>query len=522
MSMSIQTNVASMVAQDNLQTNTNFQTNTIEQLTSGYRINKAGDDAAGLTVANQYRSNIAELTQGVLNANNGVSTLQIMDGGMSNISTMLDRLNTLATESGSSTFTGDRNTLNTEYQNLTQEITRQASNIQLQQGGTNNTVLSVLIGGATQAAGSNAAVSVDLSGQAVDAASLGLANTSVAGGGNQANVVTTERNLSGSATIINNNPAAALTAPLLSAVGGVSQSQTFTVNYTNANGTAATPLVVTVQGTPTGISTTNALSQLNNQLAGVGISASLNGTTGALQFSGNGAFSIASNGTANSLTNGAANFDNKSLYTATSSVAGASAAPTAALVSPVGEQFSLVGANNQTVQVTMGADVTLGAAVSDINTQAQALGITASINSAGDIQLSSNNAFTMVQTNVGTGAPIFTNTSANLGAITVAAPSAGTSSTGSSLAALTAIQNAVQLLGTVQGKVGAGENTLQYAIDLANSQITNFSSAESNIRDANVATEAANLTKAQVLQQSSIAAMAQANSAPQALLKLLQ
>jgi flagellin len=76
-------------------------------------------------------------------------------------------------------------------------------------------------------------------------------------------------------------------------------------------------------------------------------------------------------------------------------------------------------------------------------------------------------------------------------------------------------------LGKVQAAVGAGENKLQYAIDLANSQITNVSSAESNIRDADVATEAANLTKSQVLEQASVAAMAQANSAPQAVLKLL-
>ena len=61
-----------------------------------------------------------------------------------------------------------------------------------------------------------------------------------------------------------------------------------------------------------------------------------------------------------------------------------------------------------------------------------------------------------------------------------------------------------------------------YAINLAKSQISNFSSAESQIRDADVASEAANLTKAQVLQQSSIAAMAQANSAPQAVLALLR
>ena len=74
----------------------------------------------------------------------------------------------------------------------------------------------------------------------------------------------------------------------------------------------------------------------------------------------------------------------------------------------------------------------------------------------------------------------------------------------------------------VQGKVGAGENLLTDAVNLAQSQITNFSAAESRIRDADIATEAANLTKSQVLQQSSIAALAQANSAPQQLLTLLK
>src|ERR1019366_7351155 len=99
MSISFQTNYASLLAQNNLNMITQFQQNTIQQLTSGYRINSSSDDAAGLAVANQYKASIAELTQGVLNANAGGSALQIIDGGISNISTMLDRLQTLATES---------------------------------------------------------------------------------------------------------------------------------------------------------------------------------------------------------------------------------------------------------------------------------------------------------------------------------------------------------------------------------------------------------------------------------------
>jgi flagellin len=89
-------------------------------------------------------------------------------------------------------------------------------------------------------------------------------------------------------------------------------------------------------------------------------------------------------------------------------------------------------------------------------------------------------------------------------------------------AAVTAVSTAVANLGTAQAAVGIGENLLNYAVSLAQSQITNLSSAESNIRDANVAQQAANLTQAQVLQQASIAAMAQANAAPQAVLALLK
>jgi flagellin len=167
--LSIQTNIASLTAQQNLNTNNTFMNQTITQLTSGYRINSSSDDAAGLVVANQYRSNVAELTQGVRNANDGVSQLQIIDGGLNNISTILDRLKTLATESSSDTFTGSRATLNAEYQDMIGEINRQADNIGL--GATNNSwakSLNVYIGGNT------AGVTVDLSAGKVDATTMGL------------------------------------------------------------------------------------------------------------------------------------------------------------------------------------------------------------------------------------------------------------------------------------------------------------------------------------------------------------
>ena len=279
MSYSFQTNVTSLLVQQNLRVNSDFQSRTITRLTSGYRINSSADDAAGLAVANKFRSDVTELQQGVRNANDGVSILQIVDGGLNNISNILDRLKTLATESASDTFSGDRATLDTEFQGLLSEIDRQAANIGLASGGGTggrfNVLLDVYIGGGdTQ---TDAKVSIDLS-----------------GAGNQVD------------------------------------------------------------------------------------------TTG-----------LTVNGKA-------------------------------------------------------------------VDTKANAL------------------------------------------------------------LALTAITAAIGNLGLVQGSVGTGENTLNYAVQLAQSQIASFSAAQSSIRDADVATEAANLTKAQILEQSSVAALAQANAAPQALLKLLQ
>src|SRR3954453_19344825 len=187
MPFSIQTNVNSLIAQENLRVNSNFQSQTIQRLTSGYRINSSGDDAAGLAIANKFRSDTAELMQGVRNANDGISTLQIIDGGMNNVSKMLDRLRTLAAQSASSTFTGDRKGLNSEFQSLISEIDRQAQSIGLDTNGQFAKSLSVFVGGGkTSGTGGistdNGQISIDLTKSSVDTRSLGLKGLQVVAG----------------------------------------------------------------------------------------------------------------------------------------------------------------------------------------------------------------------------------------------------------------------------------------------------------------------------------------------------
>jgi flagellin len=127
MAFSILNNVASANAQANLNTTSIGLNKALNRLSSGLRINSSGDDAAGLAVANAYRSNVAVLNQGLRNAGDGLSTLQIKDGALNNISNLLDRLATLATQSASTSASVDRTVLDAEFQDVLSEIDREAT-----------------------------------------------------------------------------------------------------------------------------------------------------------------------------------------------------------------------------------------------------------------------------------------------------------------------------------------------------------------------------------------------------------
>jgi flagellin len=172
MGTSISTNVNSLNAQESFRQNGDFQAGVIQRLTSGYRISRAGDDPAGLAIANRFRADSAQLTQGVRNLNDGISRLQIVDGGIDNISKILDRLKVLATQSASDSFVGDRNTLNSEFQTLLAEVDRQAASIGLNSGGQFAQVLPVYVGGGGGSSG--VTVNIDFSASAVDTRGLGL------------------------------------------------------------------------------------------------------------------------------------------------------------------------------------------------------------------------------------------------------------------------------------------------------------------------------------------------------------
>jgi flagellin len=123
MSLGILTNVAATYAQNNLnQTQGSLQT-VLQQLSSGSRINSGADDAAGLSIADGLHANEAALTQSAQNAQNGVGLLQTADGALSQVTNLLNRATTLATEASNGGLTAAQSTAaNTEFQSILTEI----------------------------------------------------------------------------------------------------------------------------------------------------------------------------------------------------------------------------------------------------------------------------------------------------------------------------------------------------------------------------------------------------------------
>src|SRR6185437_773853 len=131
MSLRIATNTQSLAAQRYLTKNHESQNASLEKLSSGSRINKAGDDAAGLAISEKMKANIRSLKQASRNANDGVSLVQVAEGSMNEISNILIRLRELSIQAASDTV-GDpeRGFINKEVQQLKAEINRISNSTQ--------------------------------------------------------------------------------------------------------------------------------------------------------------------------------------------------------------------------------------------------------------------------------------------------------------------------------------------------------------------------------------------------------
>ncbi len=128
MGLRINTNIQALVAQRNLEINHRSQEQSMERLSSGSRINRAGDDAAGLAISDRMRANVRSLAQAGRNANDGISMVQVAEGGTNEVSNILVRMRELSIQAASDTI-GDkeRGFINKEVSQLRSEIDRISS-----------------------------------------------------------------------------------------------------------------------------------------------------------------------------------------------------------------------------------------------------------------------------------------------------------------------------------------------------------------------------------------------------------
>jgi flagellin len=127
----INTNVKSLVAQNAATVNNRAMSKTMEQLSTGKRINSAADDAAGLAISNKMTAQVRGLNQAVRNANDGISMIQTAEGATKEVTNMLQRMRELSVQSANATnSTDDRTSIQLEVAELQSEITRIAKNTQ--------------------------------------------------------------------------------------------------------------------------------------------------------------------------------------------------------------------------------------------------------------------------------------------------------------------------------------------------------------------------------------------------------
>lgn len=174
--MVVQHNLTAMNTNRQLGITTSAQSKSTEKLSSGYRINRAGDDAAGLTISEKMRSQIKGLDKASDNAQNGVSLIQTAEGALNEAHSILQRMNEIATQAANDTNTSaDRTAIQKEIDSLTSELSRIASTTQFN---TMNLLDGTFTGKNLQV-GALCGQSIEISIGAMDASTLGVTGLEV-------------------------------------------------------------------------------------------------------------------------------------------------------------------------------------------------------------------------------------------------------------------------------------------------------------------------------------------------------
>lgn len=443
MSLGVLNNLSAVYAENNLNNTNNSLSKTLQQLSSGSKINSGADDAAGLSLVNGLQANQQALAQSQTNATEGVGLLQVADGALSQVTSLLNRAVTLATEVSNGTLNASQDTAaNQEYQSILSEI----SNI----GSTTTYNQNQVFGGSDVAIytgdSSSASASVDsLHFATVSSSSVGDAGGSMKYSAGQGVYLDLSTGAAGGAITGNT---------VVNATSGTSV-MTFGTWSTAGGGQAITTTIKTNKASET-------VNELINQInsAGLGVTASLQ---------------------------------------------------------TAGQATGVTGATSLDEGIEIRGNVETGTAPSATNLQTEVLNI-------GIGQEVAANTLTSATLNPyaasGTGSAMISYASSGTGSANLTTYDLSSQSNAES--ALTVLNSAIADVAAQDGYLGAQINTLNSVSSVIATQSENMQSAQNAVQATDYASASSNMSKYEILSQTGISALAQANSIQQEVTKLLQ
>ena len=489
--MRIQHNIAALNSYRNLTGNNSAVSKNLEKLSSGYRINRAGDDAAGLAISEKMRAQITGLNTAQKNAQDGVSLVQTAEGALTEVHSMLNRMVELADQSANGTYDNavDRANLQKEITSLKSEIDRIADS-------TNFNGINLLDG-------SLSTTKLDLG-----ASVIGGQNTTV-----------TEIAATGATSEIS-----------VTANGADTKDQTLTVEYKDADGNSHSVEVKYKNDTDKAKVAQNIFNAVskNSELSSV-FDMKLNSDK--IEFTskvtGTGGASITDVKTTDTGSNvdegGRVDGENAKVQTGN---AGATI--------QAGDKISLNGKTYEFVTdasakvsegvtaVVIGADK--NATLANLNKELESAGIKAEFKN-NDIVFSATKNGSGLTLQIGDTSADFNQMTVSVGDMHGAAlgiADIDISTQAGAKAAVDKIKSAINSVSSTRGDLGAIQNRLEHTINNLSVTAENMTAAESRIRDVDMANEMMAYTKNNILVQSSQAMLAQANQIPQGVLQLLQ
>ncbi|MGJ8686773.1 MAG: flagellin [Spongiibacteraceae bacterium] len=512
MALSINTNVASLNAQRNLQRSQESLNTSLQRLSTGLRINSAKDDAAGLAISTRFTTQINGLNQAVRNANDGISLAQTGEAALDEMTNNLQRIRELAVQSANATNSNsDRGALDAEVQQRLAEVDRISS----QTSFNGRKILDGSFGNAQFQIGANVGetISLDLTSStrltSLGATATALSTVSLDG---SAEVVAT----AGTATFSAAGTGA--TDTMLSDFSGNDQ-----ISFEVTDGTDTT--VVTLDADYSG----GLEADFDALVAKIGGDLLADGgkfTVAGDFATGDITLTNADTGTGTTVSLGAFDLnadadvvdtDHPTFTTSPAVTSADGVDPEAAVAAGLtvgATDFSIAIGDADAVAVAAGTYTSTDEVVAAINTALGSNG-TAEANDDGTLSIYASEAIT------------FTGAAATTAGLTDAAVSGNLSSSSvltveASESMMRRIDSALSTISDQRSDFGAVQNRFESTITNLQTISENLSASRGRILDADFAAETANLTKAQILQQAGTAILAQANSIPQNVLSLLQ